>query len=40
MKTGIARLLAGTSERVQGLVIPNDATNPQIGGQPPAGPSK
>ena len=40
MKTGIARLLAGTSERVQGLVIPNDTTNPQIGGQPPAGPSK
>ena len=40
MKTGIARLLAGTSERVQGLVIPNDATNQQIGGQPPAGPSK
>src|SRR4029078_9677972 len=40
MKTGIARLLAGTSERVQGLEIPNDATNQQIGGQPPAGPSK
>jgi lipopolysaccharide export system protein LptA len=40
MKTGIARLLAGTSERVQGLVIPNDATNQQLGGQPPAGPSK
>jgi lipopolysaccharide export system protein LptA len=40
MKTGIARLLAGTSERVQGLMIPNDATNQQLGGQAPAGPSK
>ena len=29
MKTGIARLLAGTGERVQGLVMPNDATNQQ-----------
>ena len=37
MKTGISRLLAGTGERVQGLVIPNDDTNKQISGQPPAG---
>ncbi len=29
MKTGIARLLAGTGERVQGLVLPNDATSTQ-----------
>ena len=28
MKTGIARLLAGTGERVQGLVMPNDAIQP------------
>jgi lipopolysaccharide export system protein LptA len=33
MKTGIARLLAGTGEKVQGLVMPNDATNQQSGGQ-------
>jgi lipopolysaccharide export system protein LptA len=40
MKTGIARLLAGTGERVQGLVMPNDATNQQLGGQlaPPSAP--
>ena len=31
MKTGISRLLAGTGERVQGLVMPNDTTNPQLG---------
>jgi lipopolysaccharide export system protein LptA len=37
MKTGIARLLAGTGERVQGLVIPNDASNQQLNGQLPAG---
>ena len=35
MKTGISRLLAGTGERVQGLVIPNDATNQQQPGAPP-----
>ena len=40
MKTGISRLLAGTGERVQGLVLPNDATNPQSGGQLPPGASK
>jgi lipopolysaccharide export system protein LptA len=40
MKTGIARLLPGSSERVQGLVIPNDATNQQLGTQRPAGTSK
>ena len=32
MKTGIARLLSGTGERVQGLVLPNDATNQQLNG--------
>jgi len=37
MKTGIARLLAGSGERVQGLVIPNDASNQQLNGQLPAG---
>ena len=36
MKTGIARLLAGTGEKVQGLVMPNDATNQQLGGPAPA----
>jgi lipopolysaccharide export system protein LptA len=40
MKTGIARLLAGTGERVQGLVMPNDATNQQLGTPPPAGAPK
>lgn len=40
MKTGISRLLAGTGARVQGLVIPNDATNQQLGGPvPPAPPN-
>ena len=34
MKTGIARLLSGTSDRVQGLVIPNDATNQSLGAPP------
>jgi lipopolysaccharide export system protein LptA len=37
MKTGIARLLAGTGDRVQGLVIPNDASSQQLNGQLPAG---
>jgi lipopolysaccharide export system protein LptA len=32
MKTGISRLLAGTGERVKGLVIPNDETNRQLTG--------
>jgi lipopolysaccharide export system protein LptA len=40
MKTGIAQLLPGPSERVQGLVLPNDATNQQLSGQAPAGPAK
>jgi lipopolysaccharide export system protein LptA len=41
MKTGIARLLAGAGERVQGLVIPNDPTNRQLGGgSPPSDASK
>ncbi|MDR3535385.1 MAG: LptA/OstA family protein [Acetobacteraceae bacterium] len=31
MKTGISRLLSSTAGRVQGLVVPNDKTNPQIG---------
>jgi lipopolysaccharide export system protein LptA len=29
MKTGISRLLASTNGQVRGLVLPNDATNPQ-----------
>jgi len=37
MKTGISRLLAGSGNRVQGLVHPNDESNRQITGQPPAG---
>jgi lipopolysaccharide export system protein LptA len=40
MKTGIARLLAGSDARVQGLVIPNDATNQQLVGPAPAGGTK
>ena len=40
MKTGIAQLLPGPSERVQGLVLPNDATNQQLSGQAPTGPAK
>ncbi len=40
MKTGIARLLAGTGARVQGLVLPNDESNQQLGGQAPAGKPK
>ncbi len=35
MKTGISRLLAGNEGRVQGLMVPNDATNQQLTGQPP-----
>jgi len=37
MKTGIARLLRGNTERVSGLVVPNDATNRDVGNltQPP-----
>jgi lipopolysaccharide export system protein LptA len=31
MKTGVARLLSGTSNRVQGLVVPNDQTNRALG---------
>jgi lipopolysaccharide export system protein LptA len=30
MKTGISRLLAGTGGKVQGLVLPDDATNQQL----------
>jgi lipopolysaccharide export system protein LptA len=38
-KTGISRLLAGQSERVQGLVVPNDSSsqNAAPAGQAPAG---
>ena len=32
MKTGISRLLGGTGDRVQGLVIPNDETSRQLSG--------
>lgn len=40
MKTGIARLLSGGGEKVQGLVIPNDATNQQMGNPVPTGTPK
>jgi lipopolysaccharide export system protein LptA len=40
MKTGIARLLSGTGERVQGLVIPNDPANQEMGAPLPPGGSK
>lgn len=40
MKTGIARLVSGTNEKVQGLMLPNDATNQQLGGQAPPGAPK
>jgi lipopolysaccharide export system protein LptA len=40
MKTGIARLLSGTGERVQGLVLPNDTTAQQLNGQAPTGAPK
>jgi lipopolysaccharide export system protein LptA len=41
MKTGIARLLSGRGERVQGLVIPNDSTRQQLNlPSPPAGAPK
>jgi hypothetical protein len=39
MHTGIARLLRGGTERVTGLVVPNDTTNQGLSnlGQPQAG---
>jgi lipopolysaccharide export system protein LptA len=37
MKTGISNLLAGTGQRVQGLVVPNDATSQQLTGAPAPG---
>jgi lipopolysaccharide export system protein LptA len=36
MKTGVARLVANTSGRVQGLLIPNDETNKALAAPPPA----
>jgi lipopolysaccharide export system protein LptA len=39
MKTGISRLLPGTNAKVQGLLIPDDTTNQQLTGQPPAVPT-
>jgi hypothetical protein len=38
MKTGISRLLAGNDGKVQGLMVPNDATNQQLTGPPPGVP--
>jgi lipopolysaccharide export system protein LptA len=35
MKTGVSRLLSSNTGRVQGLVLPNDKTNPQIGSDVP-----
>jgi lipopolysaccharide export system protein LptA len=44
MKTGISRLLSSRTGRVQGLVVPNDKSNPQlgteVGGPEPAARSK
>lgn len=45
MKTGVARLVSGNAERVQGLVIPNDETNQALttspnGAKPPAAKAK
>lgn len=40
MKTGISRLLPGSGAKVQGLLVPNDATNQQLVNQPPPGASK
>jgi lipopolysaccharide export system protein LptA len=37
MKTGISNLLAGTGQRVQGLVVPNDETNKTLTGPPTPG---
>jgi lipopolysaccharide export system protein LptA len=38
MKTGIARLLSGSADRVTGLVVPNDASNRALSNTvPPAG---
>jgi lipopolysaccharide export system protein LptA len=33
MKTGVSRLLSSTAGRVQGLMVPNDKTNPQLGSE-------
>ncbi len=38
MKTGVATLLAGDSERVSGLVTPNEQSNPADAGSPAAKP--
>ena len=36
MKTGVARLVSGSTGRVQGLVLPNDRTNQALTADPPA----
>jgi lipopolysaccharide export system protein LptA len=40
MKTGVARLLRGSDDRVTGLIVPNDTSNQSLGNQnlPTAGP--
>jgi len=40
MKSGVARLVAGTSGRVQGLVVPNDQTSQQLSADPLADQAK
>jgi lipopolysaccharide export system protein LptA len=35
MKTGVSRLLSSSTGRVQGLMVPNDKTNPQLGSELP-----
>ena len=40
MKTGIARLLSGTTGRVQGLVVPNDETNKGLTSSPTPPPAR
>jgi lipopolysaccharide export system protein LptA len=37
MKTGIGRLIAGSNQRVQGLVVPNDPSIQQLNNQPTGG---
>jgi len=39
LKTGVSRLLSGT-ERVQGLIVPNDATSQGVATPPPAQPGR
>jgi lipopolysaccharide export system protein LptA len=40
LKTGVSRLLSGGSERVQGLIVPNDASGQGVSAAPPAHPGR